>query len=140
MAAVALIEASAPAKVLLSAADTMKRILLELGGKKRDGHLSRRGRSAVEGAVRGMNFTWCGQSRSLPSRLYAPLSRIDEFMQRMAEELARKHRPGIATHLDTTMGAMASRAQYDRALHYIQASIDEGAVLLTGNTRRAMHN
>lgn len=134
VAAVALIGSVGAGKaVLRSAADTMKRTLLELGGKNAmviypDADL----RSAVEGAVRGMNFTWCGQSCGSTSRLYVHRSLHDEFMQRMAEELARKHRPGIATHLDTTMGALASRAQYDRALHYIQAGIDEGAVLLTG--------
>ncbi len=136
VAAVALIGSVGAGKaVLRSAADTMKHTLLELGGKNAmviypDADL----RSAVEGAVRGMNFTWCGQSCGSTSRLYVHRSIHDEFMHSVARELEQKHRPGIATHSDTTMGAMASRAQYDRALHYIQAGIEDGATLLTGGS------
>ncbi|AIJ48450.1 aldehyde dehydrogenase [Comamonas thiooxydans] len=134
VAAVALIGSVGAGKaVLRSAADTMKHTLLELGGKNAmviypDAELDR----AVEGAVRGMNFTWCGQSCGSTSRLYVHRSIHDTFMQRVVAELAKKHRPGIATHSDTTMGAMASRAQYERALHYIRAGIEDGATLLTG--------
>ena len=35
----------------------------------------------AEAAVRGMNFTWCGQSCGSTSRLYVPRSLHDEFMQ-----------------------------------------------------------
>lgn len=134
VAAVALIGSVGAGKaVLKSAAETMKHTLLELGGKNAmviypDADMQ----GAVEGAVRGMNFTWCGQSCGSTSRLYVHRSIHDEFMQRVIRELAQKHRPGIATHSDTTMGAMASRAQYDRALHYIKAGTEEGATLLTG--------
>lgn len=134
VAAVALIGSVGAGKaVLKSAAETMKHTLLELGGKNAmviypDAEM----RGAVEGAVRGMNFTWCGQSCGSTSRLYVHRSIHDEFMLGVRRELAQKHRPGIATHSDTTMGAMASRAQYDRALHYIQAGIEDGATLLTG--------
>lgn len=134
VAAVALIGSVGAGKaVLRSAAETMKHSLLELGGKNAmviypDADLE----SAVQGAVRGMNFTWCGQSCGSTSRLYVHRTIHDEFMQRVVAELALKHQPGIATHLDTTMGAMASRAQYERALYYIKAGIEDGATLLTG--------
>jgi betaine-aldehyde dehydrogenase len=134
VAAVGLI-GSVPAgkAVLHSAADTMKRCLLELGGKNAmviypDADIDR----AVQGAVRGMNFTWCGQSCGSTSRLFLHESLHDDFVERMLDLLKNRHRPGIATHMATTMGALINRAQYDRSLAYIASARSEGAELATG--------
>jgi len=134
VAAVGLI-GSVPAgkAVLHSAADTMKRCLLELGGKNAmviypDADIER----AVDGAVRGMNFTWCGQSCGSTSRLFLHESVHDRFVEQMIALLRERHRPGLATHMDTTMGALINRTQYERSLAYIASARSEGAQLAAG--------
>lgn len=134
VAAVGLI-GSVPAgkAVLHSAADTMKRCLLELGGKNAmviypDADIDR----AVDGAVRGMNFTWCGQSCGSTSRLFLHESVHDRFVEQMVALLHERHRPGLATHMDTTMGALINRTQYERSLAYIASARSEGALLAAG--------
>lgn len=134
VAAVGLI-GSVPAgrAVLAATAHDMKHTLLELGGKNAmivfpDADFER----AVAGAVRGMNFTWCGQSCGSTSRLFVHASLHDRFVQALVERIAREHRPGIATDPATTMGALASRAQYQRTLDYIAIAQQEGATLACG--------
>lgn len=134
VAAVGLI-GSVPAgrAVLHAAADSFKRTLLELGGKNAmviypDADLDR----AVDGAVRGMNFTWCGQSCGSTSRLFIHDSLHDAFVAKLVDLLGQRHRPGIATHMDTTMGALINRAQYERCLSYIESAQEEGARLVAG--------
>ncbi|MDX3895560.1 aldehyde dehydrogenase family protein [Pusillimonas sp.] len=137
VAAVGLI-GSVPAgrAVLAATAHDMKHTLLELGGKNAmvvypDADFDR----AVAGAVRGMNFTWCGQSCGSTSRLFLHESIHDRFVQALVERLAVEHRPGIATDPATTMGALASQAQYQRTLDYIDVALGEGAALACGGKR-----
>jgi betaine-aldehyde dehydrogenase len=136
VAAVGLI-GSVPAgkAVLRSAADTMKRCLLELGGKNAmvifpDADFDR----AVDGAVRGMNFTWCGQSCGSTSRLFLHDSVHDRFVEQMLALLQERHRPGLATHMNTTMGALINRTQYERSLAHIALARSEGAQLVAGGS------
>lgn len=137
VAAVGLIGSVTAGKaVMRAAADSMKRTLLELGGKNAmiiypDVDLER----AVDGAVRGMNFTWCGQSCGSTSRLFVHESLHDRFVERMVEVLGERHQPGLATNMETTMGAMINRTQFDRALSFIASARDEGATLVAGGGR-----
>ncbi len=137
VAAVGLIGSVTAGKaVLRTAADSMKRTLLELGGKNAmiiypDVDLER----AVDGAVRGMNFTWCGQSCGSTSRLFIHDSLHDRFVDRLVKVLAERHRPGLATNMETTMGAMINETQFDRALSFIASARDEGATLVAGGGR-----
>jgi betaine-aldehyde dehydrogenase len=139
VAAVALIGSVGAGKaVLRGAADTMKRSLLELGGKNAmivfpDADFER----AVEGAVRGMNFTWCGQSCGSTSRLFVHASIHDRFVQALVERLKQRHTPGIATDLRTTMGALVNRTQYERTLGFIDSARREGAELVCGGQHPA---
>jgi betaine-aldehyde dehydrogenase len=119
--------------VLRAAADTMKPALLELGGKNAmivypDADFDK----AVAGAIKGMNFAWCGQSCGSTSRLFVHESLHDRFVDALLTQLGRAYRPGIATDLRTTMGALASRAQYERSLNYIERGRAEGATLAYG--------
>jgi betaine-aldehyde dehydrogenase len=119
--------------VLHAAVDTFKRTLLELGGKNAmmifpDADLEK----AVDGAVRGMNFTWCGQSCGSTSRLFIHDSLHDRFVEQLLDLLSKRHKPGMATHMDTTMGALINRAQYERTLEFIASAQVEGALLVTG--------
>lgn len=134
VAAIGLI-GSVPAglSVARAAAETLKPALLELGGKNAmvvypDADFD----AAVDGAIRGMNFTWCGQSCGSTSRLFLHASLHDRFLQALVERLPQQHQPGIATHLGTTMGALINRQQYQRTLDYIASAQAEGARLLCG--------
>lgn len=124
---------SAGKAVMRAAADTLKRTLLELGGKNAmivfpdaDFEL------AVDGAVRGMNFTWCGQSCGSTSRLFVHESLHDRFVDAVLARLGVLHTPGIATDMRTTMGALINRTQYERTLGFIESAKSEGACLATG--------
>ena len=134
VAAIGLIGSVPAGKAVWKAAgDTLKRTLLELGGKNAmiiypDADFDR----AVDGAVRGMNFTWCGQSCGSTSRLFLHDSLHDRFIEALVARVKALHTPGIATDMGTTMGAMINRAQYDKTLHYIQLAQREGAVLVCG--------
>lgn len=137
VAAVGLI-GSVPAgqAVLRAAADGMKRTLLELGGKNAmvvypDADFDR----AVDGALRGMNFTWCGQSCGSTSRLFLHDSLHDRFVAALIDRLARLHVPGIATDMRTTMGALINQTQLQRSLDYIALAQAEGATVAAGGHR-----
>lgn len=122
--------------VLHAAADSMKRTLLELGGKNAmvifpDADFD----AAVEGAIRGMNFTWCGQSCGSTSRLLVHESMHDRFVEALAALLPARHQPGLATHMATTMGALVDRAQHERTESYVRSAIDQGARVVTGGRR-----
>lgn len=124
--------------VLHSAADSMKRTLLELGGKNAmvifpDVDFD----AAVDGAIRGMNFTWCGQSCGSTSRLLVHESLHGRFVEALAASLPKRHKPGLATHMSTTMGALVDQAQYERSRSYIDIAIQEGARIVAGGKRPA---
>jgi betaine-aldehyde dehydrogenase len=118
--------------VLKSAADTIKPVLLELGGKNAmiafpDSEPA----EAARAAIAGMNFTWCGQSCGSTSRAFIHESIYERVIARMVDECT-KFKPGIPTLPETTMGSLASKAQYEKTLHYIQSAHDEGARLVYG--------
>lgn len=137
VAAVGLIGSVAAGRaVLRTGAETFKRTLLELGGKNAmivypDADFD----AAVDGAVRGMNFTWCGQSCGSTSRLLVHESIRSRFVEALAARLPQRHKPGIATHMASTMGALVDAAQYDKSLHYITLGQQEGATLVCGGGR-----
>lgn len=116
-------------------ADRLKRVLLELGGKNAlivypDADVAR----AIDGAVRGMNFTWCGQSCGSTSRLFIHESLYDQVLAGVVEA-AKRYRPGIPTEMETTMGAIVSQAQLDKIMTYVELGRKEGARLVAGGKR-----
>ena len=139
VAAVGLIGSVPAGKAVWKAAgDSLKRTLLELGGKNAmiiypDADFDR----AVDGAVRGMNFTWCGQSCGSTSRLFLHDSLHDRFVDALVARIKAAHTPGIATDMRSTMGALINRAQYEKTLNYIQLAQREGAVLACGGKHPA---
>jgi betaine-aldehyde dehydrogenase len=120
-----------------AAAERLKHVTLELGGKNAcilypDADLPR----AAKAAVDGMNFTWCGQSCGSTSRLFVHESVYDQVMA-LAMERIRYYKPGIPTEMDTTMGAIVSKAQLDKIMGYIDIAASEGATLACGGKRPA---
>ena len=118
-----------------AAAERLKHVSLELGGKNAciiypDADLEK----AARGAVGGMNFSWCGQSCGSTSRLFVHESVYDRVMEGVMKHI-RTYQPGIPTEMDTTMGAIVSRAQLDKILSYIEIGKQEGATLAYGGKR-----
>jgi betaine-aldehyde dehydrogenase len=118
--------------VARAAAGRLKHVVLELGGKNGlivypDADLAR----TVDGAVKGMNFTWCGQSCGSTSRLFLHESVHEQVLSGVLEAV-KEYRPGIPTEMDTTMGAIITRGQLEKVMTYIQVGKQEGARLLHG--------
>ncbi len=134
VAAVGLI-GSVPAgqAVMRASAEGLKKTLLELGGKNAmvvypDADFER----AVDGAVRGMNFTWCGQSCGSTSRLFLHAGVHDRFVEALVQRVQQMHQPGLATDMRSTMGAIINETQYRRTLGFIESAREQGAKLACG--------
>jgi len=78
-----------------------------------------------------MNFTWCGQSCGSTSRAFVHAAIHDAVVEEVKARCAH-YRPGNPTDMSTTMGALASKAQYERTLRYIDVGRSEGARLVCG--------
>ena len=118
--------------VMRAAAETVKPVLLELGGKNALIAFPDAGPDRVaEAVVSGMNFTWCGQSCGSTSRAFVHEAIHDAVVERIAARAA-KFKPGLPTDPATTMGAIASRAQYEKVLGFIETAKREGARLVCG--------
>jgi|SRR6185437_2442078 len=121
--------------VMRAAADTLKGVLLELGGKNAliaypDADPER----VATGLVGGMNFTWCGQSCGSTSRAFIHERIYDEVLS-LVKDRVRHWKPGIPTDPATTMGAIISKHQFDRVMGFIDSAKSEGARLISGGGR-----
>ncbi|MGW0817231.1 aldehyde dehydrogenase family protein [Streptomyces viridiviolaceus] len=115
----------------------VKTVTLELGGKNPlivlpDADLD----EAVDAAVRGMNFTWQGQSCGSLSRVLVHDDLHDEFAARLTARVAAL-RPGPPEEPDSDLGAIVNQSQLDKVLDYVRIGKAEGAHLRTGGTRLA---
>lgn len=115
-----------------AATHVVKTVTLELGGKNPivvlpDADLD----LAVAGALRGMNFTWQGQSCGSTSRLLVHESLHSEFVDRLAASMEAL-RSGPPEDERTDVGAIVNRGQYEKVLRYLEMGRDEGARLVVG--------
>jgi aldehyde dehydrogenase (NAD+) len=122
-------------RVSVLAAETVKRVALELGGKSAnvvldDADLTR----AVKIGV-GNAFMNNGQACSAWTRLLVPASRHDEALE-IAVAAAAKYEPGDPALPSTRLGPAVSAAQRDRVVGYIERGVSEGAKLALGGTSR----
>ncbi|AKQ59445.1 aldehyde dehydrogenase family protein [Bordetella hinzii] len=122
--------------VMKTAADSLKPVLLELGGKNAliaypDADRER----LIDGIIGGMNFTWSGQSCGSTSRVFLHESLHDEVLTRIAQALPQRHKPGIPTDPATTMGSLVSRAQLEKVERYVAMGLQDGARLVCGGKR-----
>lgn len=118
--------------VMRSASDTLKPVLLELGGKNAlIAYPDSDPEKIADAIVAGMNFGWCGQSCGSTSRAFLHDDLYDAVLTRLSEKVAR-YRPGLPTAPETTMGALVSREHFDRVLSYIESGKEEGARVVTG--------
>ena len=118
--------------IMKAGSDQLKHITLELGGKNAciiypDADLSK----AIPAAVNGMNFTWCGQSCGSTSRLFVHSSVYDQVMAGIGEQI-KNYKPGLPTDMETTMGSIVSKAQWEKIMGYIEIAKQDGATLVHG--------
>ena len=121
--------------VAKSAADTVKRVHQELGGKSAniilaDADIER----AVSKGVAGC-FGNSGQSCNAPTRLFVPADQ-HAVATAIAKTAAEKFRVGPASAEGSTLGPVVSQLQYDKIQRLIETGIHEGAVLVTGGPGR----
>ena len=113
----------------------IKQLSLELGGKNPlivfpDADLPR----ALQGAVRGMNFSWQGQSCGSTSRLFLHASMYEDALAELAAMVGRL-RVGDPLQYSSDVGPINSKRQLEKDLRYIENARAEGARLLTGGKR-----
>jgi (Z)-2-((N-methylformamido)methylene)-5-hydroxybutyrolactone dehydrogenase len=113
------------------AARSFKRVSLELGGKSPNiVFADTKMEDAVNGAVSGI-FAATGQTCIAGSRLLLQENIHGEFVDRLLA-LARTARMGDPMRMETQVGPVTTRPQYEKVLGYIDIAKQEGARLLMG--------
>jgi acyl-CoA reductase-like NAD-dependent aldehyde dehydrogenase len=136
VAKVALIGSVPTGKAILrAAAETIKPVSLELGGKNAlIAFPDADPEGVAAGAVKGMNFTWCGQSCGSTSRVFLHETLYDRVLAAMAERILAI-RPGLPMDPHAQMGAIISKAQLEKVERYVGYGIADGARLMAGGRR-----
>ncbi len=117
--------------ILRSAAATLKRVSLELGGKSPtvilpDADLS----AAIPGASRSI-FSNSGQVCVAGSRLFAHRSIFDQVVDGIADT-ARQLKVGPGLSPETEIGPLVSNEQFARVTGYLRAGAEDGAEVVAG--------
>jgi aldehyde dehydrogenase (NAD+) len=121
-------------RVAALAAGTVKRVLLELGGKSANLVLADADLDlAVDGAVYAM-FFHAGQVCTAGSRLLVAREVYDEVVGRLVET-AERIKVGPAADKATDMGPLVSAEQLARVESYVRSGVESGAKLATGGER-----
>jgi len=113
-----------------NAADTVKRVSLELGGKGANIIFADADDKAVVRGVRHC-FMNSGQSCNAPTRMLVERSIYDQAVE-TAIQVAASTQVNRASLEGRHIGPVVSAAQFDKIQGLIQAGIDEGARLVAG--------
>lgn len=126
---------TAGVRVAKLAADTVKRIAQELGGKSANIILPDADLKAA--VIQGVHacYTNAGQNCQSPTRMLIPRAQRDAAFA-AAREAVDTVRLGDPLDPNSTMGPLVSLAQFGKVQDLIQSGIDEGATLVTGGTGR----
>ena len=113
------------------AARGLKRVTLELGGKSpnivfEDANLE----NAMKGVISGI-FAATGQTCIAGSRLLVQRSIHDELVDKLVN-FAKTARIGDPSDLNTQVGPVTTRPQYEKVIRYIEQAKKEGATCLLG--------
>lgn len=122
--------------IMRSAADHLKTLSMELGGKSPlvvfdDADLDR----ALDAAIFGV-FSLNGERCTASSRVLVQDTVYDSFVARLAQRAARI-RVGSPEDPATELGALIHPDHYDRVLDYVRVGVEEGARLAVGGSRPA---
>jgi len=124
--------------VMREAAETLKKVSLELGGKSpnivfADASL----KDAVRGASTGI-FYGMGEVCAAGSRVLVERAVYDDFVAQLAAR-AEKMTVGDPMESTTRLGAIVSEEQLDRVMSYVEVGKREGARLVTGGERTTVN-
>jgi len=124
-------------KIMAAAADTLKKVFLELGGKSAYIVLDD---ADPETAAVGAAFqimAHAGQGCAITTRLLVPRAQHDEYVDSVVSMIG-----GIGwgdpTDASNFMGPLVSKAQQARVLNYIDTAVAEGATIVTGGRAGAL--
>ncbi|WP_226584204.1 aldehyde dehydrogenase family protein [Halobacillus litoralis] len=119
-------------KIMKNAAETIKRVALELGGKSPlvildDANVEEAAKAAVNHIA-----TNSGQVCSAATRTLIPSSMKEEFEKAMVDALSEF--PVGDPREGNYVGPLVSKKQWDTVQSYIEKGMDEGATLIAGGT------
>ncbi len=120
--------------IMREAAETLKKVSLELGGKSpnivfADADL----KAAVRGVSTGI-FYGKGEVCAAGSRVLVERAVYDDFVEALAAR-AQKTTVGDPMSPDTRLGAIVSEQQLERVLGYVESGKEDGARLVAGGER-----
>ena len=115
-----------------NAADTIKRVCLELGGKGGNIVFADSYKDAIRDGIRNV-MSNSGQSCDAPTRMLVEKSMYDEAVERV-KNFANSMKVDVATKEGDHIGPVVSKTQFDKIQSLIQVGIDEGAKLVAGGT------
>jgi aldehyde dehydrogenase (NAD+) len=121
--------------IMRAAAETMKRVTLELGGKGPNIILPDADLESAISTVIAVGFANSGQACVAGTRILAPRSRLPEILDRLRTAVAAL-KVGDSTDPSVNVGPMVSQKQWDRVQGYIRLGLEEGAELLVGGEGR----
>jgi aldehyde dehydrogenase (NAD+) len=126
---------TAGVRVAKLAADTVKRVAQELGGKSANIILADADLKAA--VIQGVHacYTNGGQNCQSPTRMLIPRAQRDAAFA-AAREAVDAIRLGDPLDPASTMGPLVSHAQFEKVQDLIQSGVDEGATLVAGGTGR----
>ena len=117
--------------IMKNAADTLKRVSLELGGKSPNIFFADADfEAAVDGALFGV-FINQGEVCSAGSRILVQQSIYDRFLEKMAAK-AKTIVVGPGIRRETKMGPVVNKEQYDRIQHYFDVAKKEKLKVAAG--------
>ena len=121
--------------VAKASATNVKRVSQELGGKSPNLILDDNSftTSITNGVIHVMGNS--GQSCNAPTRMLVPKSRHDEAIT-IAKSALEKVKVGDPLDLNSNLGPLVSKNQFDKVQKLIKKGIEEGANLVAGGTGR----
>ena len=120
--------------IIKNAAETVKKVCLELGGKGANIVFSDSNEESIRRGVRRV-FNNSGQSCNAPTRLLVEKS-IYERAVKEAVDVANNTKVDLAQKKGAHIGPVVSKVQFDKIQNLIQKGVDEGANLVAGGLNR----
>jgi acyl-CoA reductase-like NAD-dependent aldehyde dehydrogenase len=122
-----------------AAADSMKRLTLELGGKSANIVLDDADLDAALGGAMNATFRNQGEVCTAGARLVVAERVADELVERLAPTVA-SIRLGRGLDPETQMGPLVSRAQRERVLGLYESALSQGAEAVVGGGAAAVED
>ncbi len=121
-------------RIMARAADRIKRVQLELGGKSARVFLDDVPEEYARSHGFGMMLTHCGQGCALQTRLVVPERLVGPVVEGLRSQ-ASMIKIGLPSDPSTALGPLIREQQRSRVEGYVQSGVDEGAQLVVGGKR-----